>query len=243
MLNLETVLQFLKYQLPVGVTYISIAYAIFHFFGTRFIENRFAIKLVSAKAELDEKIEIEKARLNRMTAQELKLKEKQYTILPKILNQFNNIFYLISELINSINSDDQNFEDYKYSQEHYDEISKNTEIRIIPGRGVNFELGIIYSDKTIEYLDSTDVNIKKLRIYFLKKSIFLPTDQKTKIEGLISCLSLITNDIYVYTSFLKSVSGQNLLSAAQNKLKNEAQPNMSEIEELVRKIIFPESHG
>ncbi len=243
MLDLENMLQFFKNQLPAGVTYFSIAYAIFHFFGRKIIDNRFAIKLASAKAEFDKKLDFERDRLSRLTAYDLKLKEKEFAVLPKILNKINNLINLIEDLIFLADFDNADAVDDLFQTENNNVLgiesnnieNANTEKYI--GTGVR------YNNKTNEYLHNAKHRLTQLRRYFLKNRVFLRPEQKEKIEEIISLLAFVTNNLDTYMNIIQFIYGENLLYSAGYKIDKEVRPKMAEIEALVQKMIFPESKG
>ena len=207
-----------------------VAYGIFRFLGTSWIEHELATRLESAKAEI-----------SILAARRLKLHDREYVVFPELWAKLNKVFVSLNRAIVSF----REMPDFtRMSKPEIDSWLENSALS--SGERSYF---VKEQDKSRAYgriLDFQDLNeahkdYTEFRIYFENNRIFLNPEIKKKLVEI--------NDLLWGSWVAKKMDLQGLsqrgdkhyLSEAWKTIDKQVRPLMVEIEALVQARLFPES--
>lgn len=209
-----------------------VAYGLFRYLGKGWIETQFAKDLEAAKSEL-----------SLLAARKMKLHDREYIVFPEVWAKLNKAF---SSLYNALGA----FREFPaFNRMSGSDLQNWTEHSgLSDSEKIYFEREADKAEAYGRILDWRSLREAKkdfvdFHTYLQANRIFLNPEIKKKLDDIASLLLQIWAAKKMDGDGYSLVGGRSYLSEAVKKYDEEAKPIKDEIEILVQKRIFPESHA
>jgi len=224
----QLIIQFVIKILPSAGVGALVAFGIFRFLGSKWIENKFAKRLQDHKHKLEKEREELKFKINSLLNRVTKIHEKEFEVLPIAWEKLDNLLDSVRQFIRETHSmPDLN---NKSSQELEEVLSKQ-DLNEEEKQNVRD-----HKDREGWHFHAKSEKVRKacwdFQDYITKNAIFLSSDLKSefrKAEGLIRKAWAIRETAGISDGNRKEI--QESCRLTQDKIP----PMMTQIEELVQK--------
>lgn len=215
---------------------VAIAYALFVFLGKRWIDSRFAKDIEKYKSEQDLELEKLKLKINTMFNKVLKTQEREYDILPALWCKLQKLRTELSRAVISFRElPDLN----RYDNESLEIFIKQEEIPEAVAEDLRKKADKInvYS----KYLDNKQMHeahkaFYDFHEYYEGNRIFINPELKNKFSQIDTFLWSVRVDRKM--SLNEREGTIDFLSRAYHGMKDNVEPLLSEIEDLVQKHLY-----
>jgi hypothetical protein len=199
-------------------------FAAIKFLGGKYIETKFAIELERAKSEI-----------NLLSSRTLKLRDKEYEILPEVWSKLNDAHFALQRCLKLLR-ESTNLE--RMSDEDFQDFLKNSDLT---GQEKKFIAQSSHKNRDylhlLEWRDINNANklFGEFHRYLENVRIFLDPELKQKFDKI---------DDYIWSAWTSNMIGKDdrdtkMKLEAYKILKEKIGPLMKEIENLLQSRLFP----
>lgn len=215
---------------------VAIAYALFMFLGKRWIDSRFAKDIEKYKSEQELELEKLKLKINTMFNKVLKTQEKEYDILPALWCKLQKLRTEVSRAVTSFRSlPDLNTYDEE-SLEIFIEQEKIPEEVAADLRNKTNKINVYSRYLDIKQMHEAHKAFNDFHEYYEGNKIFINPELKNKFSKIDSFFWSVWVDRKM--SLDERERETVFLIQAYSGMKNNVEPLLNEIEDLVQKHLY-----